>query len=129
MATTAQAAPAAPSTTPADDAVLELKRQGNEHFVKNEFEQAIAMYDQALALDDKNGVLLANRSAAKLKLGKPDDALSDAVKALNIDPTWKKARHRKAQAEMELGLHWQARRTYEDGLKVEPNDKWTIQVI
>lgn len=133
-ATTDTATPPPPAATTTIDstsesAVLELKRVGNDHFVKNEFDLAIAKYDEALVLDEKNGVILANRSAAKLKLGQSADALVDAIKALDIDPTWKKARHRKAQAEMELDLHWKARRTYEDGLAVEPKDKWIIQQL
>lgn len=39
-----------------------------------------------------NHILYSNRSAAYIKLEKFDKALSDAVKAKELDPTWPKVR-------------------------------------
>ncbi len=45
-----------------------LKEEGNELYVKKNFVSAIAKYTKAIALDDKNAVLYANRSACHQSL-------------------------------------------------------------
>lgn len=55
-----------------------LKDQGNKAFQAKEYDKAIELFTQAIALDPNNHVLYSNRSAAKA--GKKDwnAALEDA---------------------------------------------------
>jgi stress-induced-phosphoprotein 1 len=39
----------------------DLKLQGNEAFTKKDFDAAISLYSQAIALDTENHVLYSNR--------------------------------------------------------------------
>jgi len=55
-----------------------LKDQGNKAFAAKDWEKAIDLFSQAIAIDPSNHVLYSNRSAAKA--GKKDwaGALADA---------------------------------------------------
>ncbi|EEB89833.1 hypothetical protein MPER_12029, partial [Moniliophthora perniciosa FA553] len=76
-----------------------LKEEGNTLFVKKEFKAAAHKYTEAIALDDKNPVLYANRAACRLSLKKYMDAGVDAAKATQIDTTYAKAWARLAIAQ------------------------------
>lgn len=81
--------------------VERLKQEGNELFVRKEFASADALYSQALALCEDNElrkVLLTNRSATRLSLGKIEDAVQDADNAIQLDRTHLKAYYRKSAA-------------------------------
>lgn len=56
----------------------QLKDKGNELFKKQDYVGAIIKYTEAIALDDKNAVLYANRAACHHALNKYLDAVDDA---------------------------------------------------
>jgi len=58
--------------------VNELKAQGNKAFQAKDYDAAIDLFTQAIALDPKNHVLWSNRSAAKAGKKQWADALADA---------------------------------------------------
>ncbi|KAI9574036.1 hypothetical protein HD554DRAFT_583804 [Boletus coccyginus] len=82
----------APST------VDQLKDEGNALFVKKDFVRAHDKYSEAIAIDDQNAVLYANRSACSFGMNKYIDALRDAHQATKIDPTYAKGWSRLASA-------------------------------
>ncbi|KAG6374417.1 hypothetical protein JVT61DRAFT_4454 [Boletus reticuloceps] len=55
----------APST-----AAAQLKEQGNALFIKKDFVRAHDKYTEAIAIDGRNAVLHANRSACSFGMGK-----------------------------------------------------------
>jgi len=57
---------------------------GNKAFSAKEYDKAIDLFSQALALDPKNHVLWSNRSAAKAGKKDYDAALSDAEEVRSI---------------------------------------------
>ncbi|KAG1834673.1 hypothetical protein DFJ58DRAFT_719336 [Suillus subalutaceus] len=56
----------------------QLKDEGNELFRKQDYVGALAKYTEAIALDDKNAVLYANRAACNHGLNRYLDSVDDA---------------------------------------------------
>ncbi|KAG1893485.1 uncharacterized protein F5891DRAFT_1282054 [Suillus fuscotomentosus] len=69
----------------------QLKDEGNEFFRKQDYVGALAKYTEAIALDDKNAILYANRAACQYELNRYLDAVDDAKMATQIDPGYAKA--------------------------------------
>ena len=63
-----------------------LKGQANELFKNEKYQQAIDLYSQAIELNSDNAVYYANRSIAYLRTECFGYALSDASKAIEMDP-------------------------------------------
>lgn len=82
-----------------DENYTSLRSRGNLHFVEGKFMEAEELYTKILAeFDNDRAVILTNRSAARLSLGKVNEALDDAQKAIESDRRWTKAYYRKASA-------------------------------
>ena len=71
---------------------LEKVRQSNEACQNSDFPRAIRLYTEALELDPANHILYSNRSAAHVKLKDYERALTDAIKARELNPKWAKVR-------------------------------------
>lgn len=69
-----------------------LKDKGTAAFRAGQYAVAARAYSDALLLDPRSVVLLNNRSAAHHKLGKFDEALSDAMRSTAIDPSAENAK-------------------------------------
>lgn len=78
----------------------ELKELGNICMKAQlpDYNKAILLYTEALAVDENNHLVLGNRSLANYKLGKFEDALTDAERAVCIAPKWAKGYLRKCAA-------------------------------
>jgi small glutamine-rich tetratricopeptide repeat-containing protein alpha len=82
--------PKAPS--PAVKAEAEkLKQKGNSLMTSKKYDEAIAMYTEAIALDATNPVYFSNRAAAHASKGDHLSAIGDAEEAITIDPNFVKA--------------------------------------
>lgn len=68
----------------------ELKGKANAAFAAGKNDEAIDLYTQAIALDDKNHVLYSNRSAAYAKSHKFEEALKDAEQCVTLKPDFVK---------------------------------------
>ncbi|CAF1148590.1 unnamed protein product [Adineta steineri] len=101
----------------------ELKLKANEAFQANKNDEAIDLYSQAIALDEKNHVLFSNRSAAYTKLGKYEDALKDAEECITLKPDFTKGYSRKGAALSFLKRYDEAINVYEEGLKIDPSNQ------
>jgi len=81
--------------------VVAMKEEGNTAFKNGQYEQAIDFYSKALkqttARDDR-AVLLKNRAACYLKMGRNTDAATDCTDVLDICPNDTKALFRRCQA-------------------------------
>ena len=62
-----------------------LKVQGNKAFAAKEYDKAIDLFSQAIAIDPKNHVLWSNRSAAKAGKKQYEGALEDAEQVRAIE--------------------------------------------
>jgi suppressor of G2 allele of SKP1 len=73
----------------------ELEKKGNAAFVDEDFEEAVNLYTKALALDSTNASVYISRAAAHVKLENFTDAVADANKAIELNPSLPKAYLRK----------------------------------
>lgn len=71
---------------------VERVRQSNQACHDGDFQRAIALYGEALAVDPQNCILYSNRSAAYAKTQQYDLALEDAAQARLLNPKWPKVR-------------------------------------
>ena len=102
------------------------KEQADAAFREGAFEKAIDLYADALvalpASDvDQRPILLVNRSAALLKVGRAAHAAADAEQATLMSPNAIKAFYRLACARRELGAWREALEACEAGLAIAPH--------
>ncbi|XP_021804110.1 TPR repeat-containing thioredoxin TTL4-like [Prunus avium] len=104
-------------------AVTVSRSKGNELFKTARFSEACVAYGEGLEHDPYNSVLLCNRGACRSKLGQLDKAIEDCTAALNVRPSYSKARLRRAHCNAKLEK-WQASiQDYEILLKETPGDE------
>ena len=74
-----------------DESIAEMaaahKGEGNRAFQEKRFEDAVASFSRAAALEPKNWVFFSNRSAAYAELGRYDDALAVSYTHLRAHET------------------------------------------
>lgn len=73
-----------------------LKQNGNDCFKTADYEKAIELYSDAIALCPKNftverSILFSNRAAAHKHLGAPGVAIEDCTKSIELNPNYIKA--------------------------------------
>lgn len=113
--------PAGPSTT--DKAEAEkLKQLGNQYMTSKKFTDAIDAYTKAIAFDPKNPVYYSNRAAAHSSNSDHAAAVTDAEKAIEVDPAFVKSYHRLGHAHYALGEYSDAAAAFKRGLDLEPSN-------
>jgi len=103
--------------------VTELKNRGNAAFKARQMPIAIALYSRGIEIDESNAVLWSNRSAVHELMEAWEDALSDASKATEHDPTYAKGWFRKGKALGMLKRRHGAVAALEEACKLEPKKK------
>merc|ERR1712130_273148 len=101
---------------------IAAQRRGNAHFVEQEWNEAIAEYTKAIELYDKDHSYYSNRSACYAATDKYDEALSDGRKCVELKPDWAKGYGRVGYALFKLEKLDEAKKAYEDGLKLDANN-------
>ncbi|KAL5606639.1 hypothetical protein BROUX41_003036 [Berkeleyomyces rouxiae] len=102
--------------------VDELKSLGNKAIAAKDFDEAIAKFTEAIAIDSSNHILYSNRSAAYASKKDWANALNDANKTTELKPDWAKGWGRKGAALHGQGDLVGANDAYEAGLKVDPTN-------
>lgn len=97
-----------------------MKVKGNEALSGGRFDEAVNFYTEAINLDPTNHVLYSNRSAAHAKALDWSNALADADKTIEINPSWARGYSRKGAAHHGLVEFDQAIDAYKKGLELEP---------
>lgn len=77
-------------------AVASARLTGNDLFKASKFREACVAYGEGLHHDPQNAILLCNRAACRSKLGQWEKAIEDCNAALNMRPSYTKARLRRA---------------------------------
>ncbi|TWU75803.1 hypothetical protein ED733_004120 [Metarhizium rileyi] len=104
-----------------------MKEEGNAEFKAGRFQPAIEKYSQALAVDPNNhsinAKLLQNRAQCKIKLKQYSEAISDAERAVSLDPSYLKAKKTKANALGQAGNWEEAIREWKAIQEADPEDR------
>ena len=83
-------------------------RRGNRHYHAREYEDAVAEYTQAIALDPKYARAYNNRGAANNYLGQYAEAIADCTQAITLDPKYAAAYNNRGAANNYLGQYAEA---------------------
>jgi len=116
------AASQADGTGELEKLMLQHRRKGNEHFKKQEYKSAVEEYTQALKIQPKEAPLWVNRSIASRQLKRWDDAVHDASRAVELQPSNEKAHYGKAFALKNLDRIAEAKKACEAGLAVQADN-------
>ncbi len=101
----------------------ELKIKGNAALQKENYDEAIKYYTEAINLDPSNHILYSNRSAAYAKTNQFKESLADAEKTISIKKDWGKGYSRKGAAIELLDKYDEAISTYQEGLKYDAGNE------
>ncbi|KAI4325933.1 hypothetical protein MLD38_031294 [Melastoma candidum] len=104
-------------------AVAAARSRGNEHFKAQRFLEAAKAYGEGLEFEPFNSILLCNRAACLAKLGQFEHAVADCTGALNVRPSYSKARLRRADCSAKLGRWQVAKQDYEILVQESPDDE------
>ncbi|XP_027337570.1 inactive TPR repeat-containing thioredoxin TTL3-like [Abrus precatorius] len=103
--------------------IASARAKGNELFKASKFSEACVAYGEGLDHDPYNSVLLCNRAACRSRLGQFEKAVDDCTAALNLRPSYNKARLRRADCNVKLE-RWEASiHDYEILLKEMPDEE------
>ncbi|KAF9163389.1 hypothetical protein DFQ27_002916 [Actinomortierella ambigua] len=100
----------------------QLKVAGNRKVNEKDYAEAIRLYGEAIVLNPTNAVYYANRAAAYSQMGDHENAITDSIKAAEVDPSYSKAYSRLGHAYFSVGKYKDAVEAYEKGLTLEPNN-------
>lgn len=100
-----------------------LKNDGNSKLASRQFNEAIALYSEAISLNPRNAIYYSNRAAAYSHIGEHQKAISDCNAAIKLDPKYSKAYSRLGLAYFSLGKYREAVEFgYRKALELEPNN-------
>ncbi|KAL1310054.1 hypothetical protein HN51_052735 [Arachis hypogaea] len=80
-----------------------LKGMGNEAYKQGRFEEALTLYDRAIAIDSNKATYHCNKSAALIALGRLLEAIMECEEAIKLDPSYGRAHNRLATIYFRLG--------------------------
>ncbi|CAN6808835.1 unnamed protein product [Brassica oleracea] len=101
----------------------ELAEKAKEAFLDDDFDVAADLYSKAIDLDPSCASFFADRAQANIKLlNFTAEAVADANKAIELEPTLAKAYLRKGTACMKLEEYATAKAALEKGASVAPNE-------
>ncbi|CAE8588128.1 unnamed protein product [Polarella glacialis] len=106
-----------------DDEAIEEKVKGDQYFRESEYRAAVKCFSRALERNPDSYITLTNRSAARLAFEtekfKLEEVLEDAQRALEINPTWHKAKFREGITLSKLHRYDEAVWALEEGQRMD----------
>ncbi|KAI0094489.1 hypothetical protein BDY19DRAFT_912986 [Irpex rosettiformis] len=106
----------APTESESKAAAQAIKSEANVLFQSRKFKEAYDKYGEAIAFDDTNAILFANRAACSLELEEYLNAGCDARKATKLDPKYIKAWARLGKASQALRAYHRSIDAWESAL-------------
>ncbi|KAJ6413792.1 hypothetical protein OIU84_006569 [Salix udensis] len=112
-----------PEVSPeAKERAAEAKLRGDDAFRRMEYLTAVNDYTQSIDLDPTNATVLSNRSLCWMRLGQPDQALTDARACKELKPDWSKAWYREGSALRLLQRFEEAANSFYEGVRLDPEN-------
>mmetsp|Transcript_13974 Transcript_13974/g.20442 ORF Transcript_13974/g.20442 Transcript_13974/m.20442 type:complete len:576 (+) Transcript_13974:330-2057(+) len=105
------------------------KEQGNQAFQIGDLPRALQQYTKGLELDPNHSVILSNRSGVYVAMHQYEDALQDALQAIQANPGWPKAYYRKAVALLEMGMVNDSYEAVQEGLSVNSESPELLELL
>ncbi|MBE7182462.1 MAG: tetratricopeptide repeat protein, partial [Terriglobus roseus] len=103
-----------------------MKEEGNDHFKRGRYQQAVDVYTEALGVDPANkgtnSKLLNNRAMCYSRMKQWQQAIQDCDKAIQLDPSYTKAKKTRAKALGEGGDWEEAVRAYKNIQETSPEE-------
>ena len=90
---------------------------------KGKYDDAIADFDKAIALDPNDAAAYGNRGNAYYSKGEVDRAIADYTKAIALDPKLVQARYNRGIAYRKKGDKEQAIADFRKALEIDPSDQ------
>ncbi|KAL2516762.1 Protein SGT1B [Abeliophyllum distichum] len=103
----------------------ELAAKAQGAFFEDDFERAVDLYTQAIKLNPNDADLFADRAQANIKLGYFTEAVADANKAIEVDPSMAKAYLRKGTALLKHEEYYSAKAALEKGSSLAKDARFT----
>mmetsp|Transcript_42031 Transcript_42031/g.105678 ORF Transcript_42031/g.105678 Transcript_42031/m.105678 type:complete len:479 (-) Transcript_42031:106-1542(-) len=105
------------------ETAAELKEQGNDKFKKQQYEEALQLYNEAAQLRPRDPSLWLNRSIVNRHLENWDDGEQDAEIAIELQPSNAKAHYSRALCFQKLGKLQKALASCRAGLAAQSENK------
>ncbi|KAH1267577.1 Protein SGT1 B [Glycine soja] len=106
-----------------------LEKKAKEAFFDDEFGLAVDLYSEAIRLDPNDANLFADRAQAHIKLNAFTEAVSDANKSIQLNPSLPKAYLRKATACIKLQEYHTAKVALQNGAAFAQDDSRFANLI
>ncbi|GAQ78393.1 HSP70/HSP90 organizing protein HOP [Klebsormidium nitens] len=101
----------------------EEREKGNDAFKKMDYPEAIRHYTEALKRNPNDHRIYSNRAACYTKLGAMPEGLKDAEKTIELAPDFVRGYERKGSVQFFMKKYEDALETYQQGLKIDPNNQ------
>jgi len=108
---------------------MDLNEKGENAVAKGKFNEALANFDQAVALDPHECAFIANRSDTFTRLGMFEKALQDIDQCITMKQDWAKGYSRRAEILYKLERYDDAAASYAIVSQFDPsNPKWKTEM-
>ena len=94
---------------------------GDDFYKKQNYDEAIKKYSEAIKLDKTQAVFFSNRSACYLEIKQYSKASADGKKSIELNGRFVKGYYRYARAQKFLGDHVEAVKYARHGLSIDPS--------
>jgi tetratricopeptide (TPR) repeat protein len=95
--------------------------RGDAHFDLQNYERAVADYDEAVQLNPEFAAAYRNRGEAYLRLGQFDRAVADQTRAVHLDPSDATAYYGRGNAHYLTGENDLAIADYDEAIRIDPS--------